>query len=62
MEKTKQLVEEFQLCAILITHEMKFAQAYGTRLIQMSQGKIIRDINQSQRKNLSTSDIYTWFA
>jgi putative tryptophan/tyrosine transport system ATP-binding protein len=61
IEKTKQLIESHKLTALLVTHEMKYAQRYGTRLIQMQEGKIVADIKGSSKKEISLAQIYSWF-
>ncbi len=62
LEKTKELVAEYKLTALLVTHEIKFAQRYGTRILQLAEGKIIRDINGKEKEATSTQDIFNWFA
>jgi putative ABC transport system ATP-binding protein len=46
---------------VLITHNLKEALQYGNRLLQMSNGKINRDLNTETKANLSLQEIYKWF-
>ena len=62
IEKTRQLVDEYKLTAMLVTHDMKYAQRYGNRIIQMVQGKISKDISNTEKSKINTQQIYEWFA
>jgi putative ABC transport system ATP-binding protein len=55
------LNKELGITTILITHNIKDAHQYGNRLIQLNEGKIIRDINTETKARLSLPDIYEWF-
>ena len=55
------LIKEYQLTAVLITHNLKEAHQYGNRLIQMSEGTIIKDVNTEQKNNLVLNDLFGWF-
>jgi putative tryptophan/tyrosine transport system ATP-binding protein len=56
-----QLIKQYKLTAILITHNLKEAHQYGTRIIQMSEGKIIRDLNHESKKSLQLQEMFEWF-
>ncbi len=45
MEKTKQLVDKYQMPTIMITHNMESAVGYANRLVKLDQGKIVLDID-----------------
>jgi putative ABC transport system ATP-binding protein len=49
------------IITVLITHNLKEALQYGNRLLQMSNGKIIRDLNAEAKPRLSLQEIYEWF-
>jgi putative ABC transport system ATP-binding protein len=49
------------IITVLITHNLKEALQYGNRLLQMSNGKIIRDLNTEIKSHLSLQEIYEWF-
>lgn len=59
------LAEKFNkdlgITTVLITHNLKDAQQYGDRLIQLHQGTVVRDINAEAKSKLLLSGIYEWF-
>lgn len=58
---TNSLIEENHLTALMITHNMKDAIKYGSRLIMLSDGKVIADIKGEEKVKLSTDDLYAKF-
>jgi putative ABC transport system ATP-binding protein len=62
MTTARQLIEQYKLTAILITHHLKDAQQYGNRLLHMQEGKITRDISGADKQALQLAEIYEWFA
>jgi putative tryptophan/tyrosine transport system ATP-binding protein len=61
MELAVQLIQKYRLTVIFITHNMKEAITYGDRLIQMSHGKLKRDLGKEEKKVLKPQDLYEWF-
>jgi putative ABC transport system ATP-binding protein len=61
MRTADKLIADFKLTAILITHNLKDAYNYGTRIIQISEGLIINDLNQKQKAALKQNDLFNWF-
>jgi putative tryptophan/tyrosine transport system ATP-binding protein len=61
MQTADKLIGEFGLTTILITHNLKEAFHYGNRIIQMAEGKIIKDLDQQRKSALRQSDIFDWF-
>jgi len=55
------LVKELNLTAILVTHNLKEAITYGNRIIQMQEGEIVKDLNATEKQNLSATDVFEWF-
>jgi putative ABC transport system ATP-binding protein len=55
------LIKEFGLTALLVTHNLKDAQQYGNRLVQMREGKIERDISSEAKEKLQLQNMYGWF-
>ena len=53
LELTDKIIEEKQLTALMVTHNMKDAILHGNRLIMMNNGKIILDIDGEEKKNLT---------
>lgn len=61
MKTADQLIKDYRLTAILITHNLKDAFTYGNRLILMGEGNIIKDIPAAEKAKLSQNDLYKWF-
>ncbi len=61
LEITDRLITESSLTALMITHNMRDAIAYGNRLIMMNQGKIIFDISGAEKKALTVDDLLKKF-
>jgi putative tryptophan/tyrosine transport system ATP-binding protein len=55
------LIKEYKLTVVLITHNLKDAHQYGNRLIQMSEGKVLRDLQNSEKNSLELPKMYEWF-
>lgn len=61
MELTDKLVKEKHLTSIMVTHNLRYAVEYGTRLMMMHQGKVIIDKKGEEKKNLQIKDILDKF-
>ncbi len=61
LDITEKVVTENQLTTIMVTHNMKDAIRYGTRLIMMSQGKIVVDVSGEAKKNLTVEQLLNMF-
>ncbi|MDB5158176.1 MAG: ecfA2 [Mucilaginibacter sp.] len=61
MSTADKLSKEFKLTTILVTHNLKDAYNYGTRIIQMAEGAIIKDIAAKQKEHLKQNDLFEWF-
>lgn len=55
------IIEENNLTALMVTHNMKDAIAHGNRLIMMHEGRIIYDVRGEEKKNLKVSDLLAKF-
>ena len=53
LELSDEIIEENNLTALMVTHNMKDAITHGNRLIMMSDGKIILDISGEDKKALT---------
>jgi len=62
MKTADKLSADFGLTTILITHNLKDAFQYGSRIIQMGEGKVLRDINKRSEANLKQADLFDWFS
>jgi putative ABC transport system ATP-binding protein len=61
MKTADQLIKDFKLTAILITHNLKDAYNYGTRVIQMGEGAVLKDIDTAHKAKLKQHDLFDWF-
>ena len=61
MKTADKLIKDFNLTAILITHNLKDAYTYGNRIIQMGEGKILKDIPAEKKAALKQNDLFDWF-
>ncbi len=57
MQITDSLIKENSLTALMVTHNLRHATEYGSRLIMMDKGQIILDKSGEDKKNLETADI-----
>lgn len=57
-----EIIRENGLTAMMITHNMKDALAYGNRLIMMDAGSIILDVSGEDKKKLTVSDLMNAFS
>lgn len=62
MQLANQLTQQFKLCTILITHNLKEAFTQGNRIIQMAEGKIIKDLDTNFKNKLTQNEIFNWFS
>ncbi len=58
---TREIVREQQLTTLMITHNMKHAIAFGNRLIMLHQGRIILDLKDGEKENLTVKDLLAQF-
>ena len=61
LQTTEKIVNEQRLTTIMITHNMKDAIRYGNRLIMMSKGKIVADIDGEEKKKLTIESLLDMF-
>ena len=61
MNLANKLHQDLGITMVLITHNLKDAGLYGNRLIQLQEGKIVRDLNTQDKTSLALQDIYKWF-
>lgn len=62
MQLANQLTQHYQLCTILITHNLKDAFNQGNRIIQMVEGKISKDLDAFSKQKLTQNEIFSWFS
>lgn len=61
MEITQKVVTEKKLTTLMVTHNLRFAVQYGTRLIMMHAGNAVMDIDGERKKKLVVDDILDKF-
>ena len=61
LEISDKIIEENNLTAMMVTHNMKDAIAHGNRLIMMHEGRIIYDVAGEEKKALHVSDLLKKF-
>jgi putative ABC transport system ATP-binding protein len=61
MKTADDLISHYRLTAILITHNLKDAFNYGSRLILMGEGQVLKDFDTSQKPLLKQNDLFDWF-
>ena len=61
MELTDKIVREKKLTAIMVTHNLRYAVEYGSRLIMMDKGHIVLDVKGEKKKNSKVEDILDLF-
>lgn len=61
LDLTKQIVDEQNLTAMMVTHNMKDALNIGNRLIMMHSGRVIYDVSGEEKKKLKVEDLLRKF-
>ena len=62
LEISQKLIDENQLTAMMVTHNMKDAINYGNRLIMMHEGRIIYDVSGEEKKKLTVEELVKKFS
>ena len=62
LEISDKLIKENNLTAMMVTHNMKDAIAYGNRLIMMHEGRIIFDVSGEEKKALTVEALIQKFS
>ncbi len=57
MELTDKVVKEKGVTTIMVTHNLRYAVEYGTRLIMMHEGNVIVDKSGEEKQGMSTEEI-----
>ena len=61
MEMTEWIIRHYNLTCLMITHNMQFAIEFGNRLIMMDKGRIVLDLNQKEKQNLTVPKLIGLF-
>lgn len=62
LKAADRLIDDYDVTAIMVTHNMKEAHQYGNRLIVMKDGRVYQDILDEDKRNLKMQDMYEWFS
>lgn len=57
MELTDKIVREKKVTTIMVTHNLRYAVEYGSRLIMMHEGNVILDKSGEEKQRLETEEI-----
>ena len=61
MKITDKVVKEKQLTTLMVTHNLRFAIEYGTRLVMMHEGRCVIDIKGEEKRNAKVDDLLKVF-
>lgn len=61
MELTDKVVKEKNLTTVMVTHNLRYAVEYGSRLLMMHEGNIVMDLDGESKKNMEVSQILKKF-
>ena len=61
MELTDKIIREKHLTAIMVTHNLRYAVEYGTRLLMMDRGHIILDKSGEEKQDATVDDLLEIF-
>jgi putative ABC transport system ATP-binding protein len=61
MRLTDEVVSEFGITTVMVTHSMRQALDFGSRTIMLHQGRIMLDINAEERRSMSVEDLVQLF-
>ena len=61
MELTDKVVREKKLTAMMVTHNLRYAVDYGTRMLMMDKGHIVLDVDGEKKQQTRIDDILDIF-
>lgn len=61
MALTDKLVKEKQVTTLMVTHNLRFALEYGSRLVMMHEGRVIMDVRDAQKAATSMEQVLSVF-
>ena len=61
MELTDRVVKEKKLTAMMVTHNLRYAVEYGSRMLMMDKGQIVLDVSGEEKAKTQTSDLLDIF-
>lgn len=61
MRLTDEVVRQFAITTVMVTHSMRQALDFGSRLMMLHQGRVMLDIGESERKSMKVEDLLQLF-
>ena len=61
LQAAKKIIQQLNLTAIFITHNLKDAHQYGNRLLRLQDGRIVNDLNAATKSSFTPADLLEWF-
>ncbi len=61
LQTANNIIKQYNLTACMVTHNLKDALAYGNRIMQLQEGKIVNDLSSTQKQKLTNQEIFDWF-
>lgn len=61
MQTAENLIRQYRLTTVFITHNLRQTQRFGSRLIQMAGGRIAHDLSGEAKQALKLEEMYEWF-
>ena len=61
LDLTEMVVKREKMTTMMVTHNMEQALRHGNRLIMMQKGRIVVDMDQKQKANLTVNDLVLTF-
>ncbi|MBM7587821.1 putative ABC transport system ATP-binding protein [Bacillus pakistanensis] len=58
---TREIVDQYHLTTLMVTHNMQQAIDLGNKLIMMDKGQIILEVNEEEKKNLTVPGLLNEF-
>jgi len=62
MELTNKLIEENNLTALMVTHNLQSALSFGDRTLMMDEGEIVLDLAGEERKKMTIEELLERFS
>ena len=61
MQLTDRVVKEKKLTAMMVTHTLRYAVEYGSRILMMDRGHVVLDVDGEEKQNMKVDDILDIF-
>ena len=61
MELTDRIVREKKITTLMVTHNLRFAEQYGTRLCMFDKGRIVLDVAGEEKRAKKVDDLLGLF-